>query len=226
MDNPQSASVLPQSQAPAQPASSVFNVRHLDAIEKYAIVARFGFLSYRMLVAYQQTGSTANLIYLFDQLLVVGFLLFRRPTEDISRNAGDWAVAMGGTFLPLLVEPTTTGISLLPAPVAMFFMLFGTMIHLYAKLILRRSFGVVAANRGVKTSGPYRFVRHPMYSGYVMTQAAFLLTGFNLYNAALIGACWMFLVLRIMAEERILMKSPAYQEMAATVKYRLIPGVY
>ena len=56
----------------------------------------------------------------------------------------------------------------------------GFVLQLSAKLTLRRSFGVVAANRGVKASGPYRLVRHPMYAGYALTHVGFLLAGPNL----------------------------------------------
>ncbi len=36
----------------------------------------------------------------------------------------------------------------------------------FRKVLLGLSFGVVAANRGVKIGGPYSFIRHPMYAGY------------------------------------------------------------
>ena len=42
------------------------------------------------------------------------------------------------------------------------------------KLTLGRSFGLVPANRGVVIRGPYALVRHPIYSGYLITHLAFL----------------------------------------------------
>src|ERR1700682_5194874 len=45
----------------------------------------------------------------------------------------------------------------------------GVLLQIYAKLTLRRSFGIIAANRGVMTSGPYRVVRHPMYAAYLLS---------------------------------------------------------
>ena len=42
------------------------------------------------------------------------------------------------------------------------------------KITLGRSFGVVPANRGVVVGGPYNFVRHPIYTGYLITHVAFL----------------------------------------------------
>ena len=105
-------------------------------------------------------------------------------------------------------------------------MLFGVFLNLSAKLTLRRSFGVVAANRGVKIGGPYRLIRHPMYAGYTLTQLGFLLSGPTLWNLGLYGLALSLQIARILAEERILSNDPAYAEMSGRVRYRLVPYVF
>ena len=55
------------------------------------------------------------------------------------------------------------------------------------KLTLGRSFGLMPANRGVVSSGIYRFVRHPIYAGYLITHVAFLAAHPTPLEPA---ACW------------------------------------
>jgi protein-S-isoprenylcysteine O-methyltransferase Ste14 len=65
---------------------------------------------------------------------------------------------------------------------------------IYARLSLGRSIGYVPADRGIITSGPYRFVRHPIYSGLFVTLFAFLLRAYlplNLPLEALIVGLFM-----------------------------------
>ena len=64
-------------------------------------------------------------------------------------------------------------------------MLLGLLVQIAAKLALWRSFGVVPANRGVKTRGPYRLLRHPMYAGYTLTHIGFLIGFPSLSNTLL-----------------------------------------
>src|SRR5438093_1166549 len=84
-------------------------------------------------------------------------------------------------------------------------------------------FGLAAANRGVKRAGPYRLLRHPMYAGYALTQIAFLLLNPGLWNLAVYALSWGVQVLRIRAEERVLLEDPAYRAYAGEVRYRLLP---
>ncbi|WP_276509041.1 methyltransferase family protein, partial [Microvirga aerophila] len=83
-----------------------------------------------------------------------------------------------------------------------------------------------AANRGVKTQGPYSLIRHPMYIGYVATQVGFLLFNSTVWNLAIYSGAWTLQVLRILAEERTLSKDPEYKAYALAVRYRLVPGVF
>lgn len=202
-----------------------FRADHLDRFEKFAASAVFVFFAYRMVHAYIGTGSMITLIYFFDQLLVLGFILARRASKDISLRLDDWLYGFAGTLLAVLLGPPS-GQALVPTAVLPAILLLGTFIHLWAKLTLRRSFGVVAANRGVKAAGPYRIVRHPMYLGYVISQTGFFLAGPTLENTTIIALSWIAYVLRIIAEERLLMQDPAYRSFAATTRYRLVPGLY
>ena len=77
------------------------------------------------------------------------------------------------------------------------------------------------------TSGPYRYVRHPMYAG------ALLLMGFS---PLALGSYWTLLLLvpmfpvlawRLLDEERFLKQNlPGYANYCRQVRYRLIPGIW
>jgi protein-S-isoprenylcysteine O-methyltransferase Ste14 len=92
-------------------------------------------------------------------------------------------------------------------------------------LSLGRSFGIVPANRGVRTGGPYRFVRHPAYSGYVLTGAGYLLENPSIRNACLFAVVTLAQAVRIVEEERTLAGDPAYRAYARRVRSRVVPYV-
>lgn len=163
-----------------------------------------------------------GLLLLAEEIIIV-FLVLRRPTANISLRPQDWAAAFGGTLAPLLVAKSADPQHL---AIGAFLIMFGMFTQLSAKLSLRRSFGLVAANRGVKTGGAYRYVRHPMYLGYMISHVGFLIMVPTLWNFTVYAVGWTCLVLRIVFEERLLSKDAAYQEFKTRVRRRLIPGVY
>jgi protein-S-isoprenylcysteine O-methyltransferase Ste14 len=77
------------------------------------------------------------------------------------------------------------------------------------------------------TSGPYRFVRHPMYVGILVSYGSTpLLLGswYALIPFAVMGA---LLVVRTALEDKTLhAELPGYVEYAQRVRYRLLPGIW
>jgi protein-S-isoprenylcysteine O-methyltransferase Ste14 len=196
----------------------------LDLLERAIAAAFFSFFALRILNAYIETGMGGYLLLLFSECLVIGFLLLRRVTSDVSLNPADWCVAVTGTTLPLLVA--AGGEPLLPGSISGLLMIVGLATNVWAKLSLRRSFGIVAANRGIKTQGPYIFIRHPMYFGYLITQIGFFLSNPTFWNLTIYSAGFMLQVLRILAEERTLSQDPKYRTYATKVRYRLVPRLF
>jgi protein-S-isoprenylcysteine O-methyltransferase Ste14 len=205
-----------------KPLNHFFDV---DNLEKFLIVAFYVFLLSRMSPWSSSEHSVPNLAYLFDQLWVLVFILVRRKTVIITKKPLDWLIAIAATALPLFVTPVSDTPAV-PMVFAVMLMLSGTALHLAAKLIIRRSFGMVAANRGIKVNGPYRLVRHPMYAGYMLTHVGLLLGGPTWANFFVVTACWILLIMRIVTEERVLSKDPKYMSMLDRTRFRLIPGIY
>ena len=163
-------------------------------------------------------------LLLVSESLCVAFILLRRPARRIDVTPQTAIIAFVGTAAPLLV--TAPGGGLLPAGLGYGLMIAGLLLNISSKLALNRSFGLTAANRGVKRAGPYRLLRHPMYAGYALTQLTFLLLNPCSWNLCIYVASWSAQLLRIQAEERVLMEDPAYQQYADQVRFRLIPGLY
>lgn len=196
-----------------------------DVLEKIIVVLLLGTLATRLIPDAIATGHYQNWLLLFAESCVVLFVLFRRSAIQLSVRPTDWLLGFCGTLAAMLVGPASDA-PLLPVAVCGFLMMTGLLFQLWAKLTLRRSFGVIAANRGVKISGPYRLVRHPMYAGYALTHIGFLLSGPTLWNLLVYSLATGLNIARIMAEERVLMADPAYQDMSRKVRYRLIPFVF
>ncbi|WP_161597889.1 methyltransferase family protein [Novosphingobium ginsenosidimutans] len=174
-------------------------------------------------MAFAQIATVQPYVVLLaiSETLAVILILIRRPGE-MPASAYATAIAFIGTGAPLLVRPD--GVAYAPAILTSAMMLAGLVVNISAKLALNRSFGLVAANRGIKLGGPYRFVRHPMYLGYIITQAGFLLAEFTMMNAAIYAVAWSCQVLRIRQEEALLRNDPAYRELMERVPRKLIPG--
>jgi protein-S-isoprenylcysteine O-methyltransferase Ste14 len=153
--------------------------------------------------------------------LAVFFILIRKP-GNMPVSAYALIIAMLGTALPLLARPG--GAVLMPPLVSSGLMIVGMVINISAKLALNRSFGLVAANRGIKRGGPYRFVRHPMYLGYMTTQFGFLLGSWSWSLFAIYCIAWPCQILRIVEEEKLLQRDPEYRMFASQVPRRLLPG--
>jgi protein-S-isoprenylcysteine O-methyltransferase Ste14 len=197
--------------------------RWLDRAEQGVVVVLYAWLVARLWPADFSASNWFAILLMASEGLVVALLLLRRPTDHISRRMGDWIIAAAGTFVVLMVQPGGAPIS---PDLSLALMLLGLAIHVGAKLSLWRSFGLVAANRGVNTHGLYRFVRHPMYAGYILSHMGFLLSAPSWWNLAVYLTVWLLLLARIEAEERTLRQDAAYAAYAGQVRWRLLPGVY
>jgi protein-S-isoprenylcysteine O-methyltransferase Ste14 len=169
-------------------------------------------------------GDPRVLLILISEGLAMAFILLRRPATSIHINPYTALIAFIGTAAPLLV--TAQGDSLIPISVGVAIMMTGLLLNIWAKISLNRSFGLAAANRGVKRAGPYRLLRHPMYAGYMTTQVAFLLLHPSTWNLVIYTAAWSMQLLRIQAEEKVLLDDPMYRAYADEVRFRLAPGLY
>jgi len=90
----------------------------------------------------------------------------------------------------------------------------------------RGPYGGCVANRGVVVRGPYCFVRHPIYLGYVISHVAFFLAQPTLWNAAVILIGDGTLIVRALMEERVLSGDSEYASYCRRVSWHLVPGVF
>lgn len=83
-----------------------------------------------------------------------------------------------------------------------------------------------SAKMGIVTSGPFRFVRHPNYTGVVLEVISLPLiyTAWITALAAALGYSYA-LSRRVPAEEKVLMANPAYRA-AMERKARFVPGLF
>jgi protein-S-isoprenylcysteine O-methyltransferase Ste14 len=102
----------------------------------------------------------------------------------------------------------------------------GFVIQIMALLSSNRSIGLLPAYRGVQSGGPYSWVRHPLYTAHVITLLGYLINNQSFYNAAVVLAGTVFLVMRIYCEEKLLLKYADYTRYANRIRWRLIPAIW
>lgn len=164
-------------------------------------------------------------LFLIEQTWFVLAFLIRRPPRAVSWQARSWLMAFAGTFGGLLLRP---GGAHPPSGVQAGFglQLAGLVIAITSLAALGRSFGFVAADRGLRTSGPYAVVRHPVYASYLLIQSGYVLQSQSLRNILVVAFVTACNIGRALAEEKLLGTSPAYQAYREKVRWRLIPCLW
>jgi protein-S-isoprenylcysteine O-methyltransferase Ste14 len=174
---------------------------------------------------YLHTHRLIGGLFIIEQVWFAVAFLTRRAPHAVSRRTGSWLAAFGGTFGGLLLRPggahpwwgVEAGFGL---------QVGGLLIAITSLAALGRSFGLVAADRGLKTQGPYALVRHPIYASYLLIQSGYVLQSWSLRNIAVVAFATACNVGRAMAEERLLTRSPAYRAYQQRVRWRMIPYLW
>lgn len=193
----------------------------LDLIERIFLLVTLGWFLSHLLASLKL--QPLNIFLIVSESLPVLFTLIRK-TGLITSSRIAWSASIVGTFTPLLILPG--GVHAAPPAVFGTLMAAGLLIGIAAKLSLNRRFGIVPANRGLARAGAYRYVRHPMYLGYMVSHIGFLLGNLSGYNLVVYGVTWAALLFRIRLEESLLSNDSAYLGYRQVVKYRLVPGLY
>ncbi len=210
----------------APPAGRVRLMATLDVGEKLFVLSLFLLMAWGVFKSVGSGGSWFSYLQLGAESVGVILILIRRRVTELSLRPVDWMLAVSATAAPLLVRPLSHWGNIAPVDLCAGLMLTGMLFQVIAKLTLRFSFGMAPANRGLKVSGPYKIVRHPIYAAYLIGQLGFFLLNPSVWNGCVYAVGLVLQIFRISAEERILAHDPAFASFRATTRYRLIPGLY
>lgn len=196
--------------------------RRAQIFSGIALGALWGLFAIAHVVAFRVTGKISLLSFAIAETLIAAFFMLRAQPKTVTMSPYEWVVAVFGTFLPLLLRPTTDNL----APVAEWGLMLGSLLQIGGVLSLNRSFALVPALRELKTHGMYRLVRHPIYFSYLISFSCYLITNYSAANLLLLFGTFGLLMSRIHFEERHLSLTPEYRAYQTRVRWRVIPFVY
>jgi len=156
-------------------------------------------------------------------LMALAFLAARKSAKAFTARKSDYLYTILGFSAPLFLQPSMSGG---PALVATALEVTGLIFVAGAFLCLNRSFALAPQNRGIKTAGVYRLVRHPMYLGYILAEVGYVFGNFSEFNLVVLTLSVLFLLLRLRAEEQLLGRDPVYRIYSTKTRWKLIPFLF
>lgn len=178
--------------------------------------------AYNHIKAFSVSDDWTYLLVAGSETLAAAFLVFRSAPDTVSNDPFDWFFGIAGTFIPLLLIPASWGL----LPLAKNLIVLGFGLQILGLISLNRSLAIVAAKRTIKTSGMYKFVRHPLYAAYLVIFTGYILANTTVWNSAIYCLTIGLLLTRIAREEKHLLLDPVYAEYAQRVRWRILPYAY
>jgi protein-S-isoprenylcysteine O-methyltransferase Ste14 len=196
-----------------------------DLLARLVVGALFAVLSANLLADFARTQRITGLLLLVSESLVVVLTIFRRRTRIVDRSAPAAIVTAISLVGPALLR-TAEGPGIVPDLATAVLSALGLIVVISGKITLGRSFGIAPANRGVVVAGPYTFVRHPIYAGYLMTHLAFGCAHPTVWNLGVLVTADAALMIRALYEERVLASDRVYQTYCRRVAWHVVPGLF
>lgn len=139
-------------------------------------------------------------------VLMVALLLTRKQSRGSTRSWRATVAAYVGSFAPFLLllngrsRVTSPGITV----VSIVVITLGLAFSIYSLAWLGRSFGVVPQARDLVRSGPYSFVRHPLYVGEIVSFGGAVVGVLTFYSASILLLLVLVQAYRAAQEEKVL----------------------
>jgi protein-S-isoprenylcysteine O-methyltransferase Ste14 len=174
------------------------------------------------------TFTITDWIYVLQHLIVLVIALTRRrpKVRDYSiASSIAVGIAYAYPYAQVIYLRWSPGYVAWPAA-GLILVTFAAVFSFASLVTIGRLFGIRPALRGLVTTGPYRFIRHPMYLSYVLADIGYNLQEWNSVTVLLVLVGWASLVYRIHAEERVLSQHAEWPAYVVLVRYRLFPGLW
>ena len=105
-------------------------------------------------------------------------------------------------------------------------LLAGTVWAVWSLRFLGRNLSVIAQARGVADRGPYRWVRHPLYAGEIVSSLGLAVAAHSLAAAAVwLGFCGLQAYRAVREEQLLLTTLPGYRAYRRRTA-ALLPGIF
>jgi protein-S-isoprenylcysteine O-methyltransferase Ste14 len=157
--------------------------------------------------------------------ILIVTMLIRRPPKRVTPNPWYWLLAFVASYwLVFILFFLQKGRPLTANWITDALAVLGLVIMLWARLSLGRNIGLVPAQRELVNSGAYAFMRHPVYTGLLVTSISFALRAYSPLNALLMGlGVFWFIPVKSLVEENFLRADPQYAAYMQRVRARWIP---
>jgi protein-S-isoprenylcysteine O-methyltransferase Ste14 len=159
-------------------------------------------------------------------LILIVTMVIRRVPVRITPNPWFWLLTFVATYGTLALSAfAQRGVPLVPSVVTNGLAVASVAVLIYARLSLGRNIGFVPAQRVIVTTGAYRLVRHPIYTGTFMALLAFVLRAYSPLNLAMAATSIVLFMIKSIIEERFLRDDPEYAAYLRWVRWRWVPGI-
>jgi protein-S-isoprenylcysteine O-methyltransferase Ste14 len=184
-------------------------------------------LLYLTYYRYEYMGLGVPLLsFAIGTLIAFVTMILRRPPKRITPNPLYWLLAFVATYWPLLtLGVIQKGQPVVSTPVSNVVAICSLVVIVWARLSFGRNIGFVPAQREIVTSGAYRYVRHPIYTGLFLGSLGVALRAYSPRNVLILGLGILWFLIKSIVEENFLRADPQYAAYLQTVRARWIPFV-
>jgi len=159
-------------------------------------------------------------------MLFIAGMVTRRPPRRVTTNVKFWLISFFstyGTFGPAFFAEQ--GVALVPIWISNAIAGCALLLGVTSRLTLGRNISILPAQRNLVMTGPYAYMRHPIYTTVFLTYVGINLQCFSVVNLAMTSTVWLLFMVKSLAEEEFLKKDAFYQAYMQKVRYRWIPFI-
>lgn len=171
-----------------------------------------------------RAGEFANLVWISGCFVMAALTLVRVPPKAANVSAETLVASGGMLILPVLMRPVAVAAGLMGG-FGLVLEFAGIFFSQYARVQMGRRFGILPANRGIVTGGPFRLVRHPVYFGWFVLALGYAMNYPSPRNFAMIILTVPFMFWRIRQEEKLLRQDPEYRAYRERVPFMVFPAL-